>query len=152
MGGGLEIALCCDIRVASTSARFGLPEAKLGVIPAAGGTQRLPRLVGEAFAKQMIFTGGMCNSDRALRIGLVNEVVGAEELWTATMEMATGMAQLPPLAIRLAKRCINRGMQTDIDSGLEYERYAASILMDTQDRKEGMRAFVEKRTPRFTGN
>lgn len=152
LGGGLEIALCCDIRVASATARFGLPEAKLGVIPAAGGTQRLPRLVGESVAKQMVFTAAMFNAERALRVGLVNEVVAAEELLPTTMDMATDMARLPPLAVRMAKRCINRGMQTDIDSGLEYERYAASILMDTQDRKEGMRAFVEKRAPRFTGN
>lgn len=151
LGGGLEIALCCDLRIASATARFGLPEAKLGVIPAAGGTQRLPRLVGESFAKQMIYTAAMFDADRALREGLVNEVVAATDLMSFTMQMAAGMARLPPLAVRAAKRCINRGMQTDIDSGLEYERYAASILIDTKDRKEGMRAFVEKREPQFTG-
>ncbi|UUC96740.1 enoyl-CoA hydratase/isomerase family protein [Comamonas sp. C11] len=152
LGGGLEIALCCDIRLAATSARFGLPEAKLGVIPAAGGTQRLPRLVGESLAKQMIFTAAMWDASRALQVGLVNEVVDTFALREHALIMAQGMAELPPLALRMAKRCINRGMQTDIDSGLEYERYAASILMDTQDRKEGMRAFVEKRAPVFTGN
>lgn len=151
LGGGLELALCCDIRIAASAARFGLPEAKLGVIPAAGGTQRLPRLVGESMAKQMIFTAAMLDAQQAFRIGLVSTVVDGEALLPTAMEMASDIARMPPLAIRLAKRCINRGIQTDIDSGLEYERYAASILMDTHDRKEGMRAFVEKRNPRFQG-
>ena len=151
LGGGLELALCCDIRMAAQTARFGLPEAKLGVIPAAGGTQRLPRVVGESMAKQMIFTAAILGAEEAFRIGLVSTLVEGEKLLPTAIGMAAEMAKLPPLAIRLAKRCINRGLQTDIDSGLEYERYAASILIDTDDRKEGMRAFVEKRSPQFQG-
>lgn len=151
LGGGLEIALCCDLRIAAAHARFGLPEVKLGVIPAAGGTQRLPRLIGEARAKELIFTADLINAAEAHRIGLVNRVVAAEALMPAALELAQRIAELPPLAVRFAKRAINRGMQTDLDSGLEYERYAAAMIIDSEDRKEGMRAFVEKREPIFRG-
>ena len=151
LGGGLEIALCCDLRIAATGARFGLPEVKLGIIPAAGGTQRLPRLIGEARAKELIMTADLINADEAMRIGLVNRVVSFDELLPAALELAQRIAKMPPLAIRFAKRTINRGLQTDLDSGLEYERYAAAMLIDSEDRKEGMRAFVEKREPVFKG-
>jgi enoyl-CoA hydratase len=151
LGGGLEIALCCDIRLAASTARFGLPEIKLGVIPAAGGTQRLPRLIGEARAKELILMADLIDADTALRMGMVSRVLPPEELFPTALEWAKRIAQHPPLAVRFAKRAINRGMQTDLDSGLEYERYAASMLVDSEDRVEGMRAFVEKRAPRFVG-
>lgn len=151
LGGGLEIALCCDLRIAASHARFGLPEIKLGVIPAAGGTQRLPRLVGEARAKELILTADLVGAETALRYGLVSRVVPQAELMTAALELSQRIAQHPPLAVRFAKRAINRGMQTDLDSGLEYERYAAAMIVDSEDRIEGMRAFVEKREPQFKG-
>ncbi|SFB90032.1 enoyl-CoA hydratase [Polaromonas sp. OV174] len=151
LGGGLELALCCDIRLASASARFGLPEIKLGAIPAAGGTQRLPRLIGEARAKELIFSAELIAADVALHYGLVSRVLPPAELMSAALELADRIARLPPLAVRFAKRAINRGMQTDLDSGLEYERYAASMIFDSEDRIEGMRAFVEKREPSFKG-
>jgi enoyl-CoA hydratase len=151
LGGGLEIALCCDLRIAVSHARFGLPEIKLGVIPAAGGTQRLPRLVGEARAKELILTADLVDAETALRYGLVSRVVPQAELMTAALELSQRIAQHPPLAVRFAKRAINRGMQTDLDSGLEYERYAAAMIVDSEDRIEGMRAFVEKREPQFKG-
>ena len=151
LGGGLEIALCCDLRIAASHARFGLPEIKLGVIPAAGGTQRLPRLVGEARAKELILTADLVDAETALRYGLVSRVVPQAELMTAALELSQRIAQHPPLAVRFAKRAINRGMQTDLDSGLEYERYAAAMIVDSEDRIEGMRAFVEKREPQFKG-
>lgn len=151
LGGGLEIALCCDLRIAASHARFGLPEIKLGVIPAAGGTQRLPRLVGEARAKELILTADLVDAETALRYGIVSRVVPPADLMTAALELSLRIAQHPPLAVRFAKRAINRGMQTDLDSGLEYERYAAAMIVDSEDRIEGMRAFVEKREPQFKG-
>ena len=151
LGGGLEIALCCDIRIACSSARFGLPEIKLGVIPAAGGTQRLPRLIGEARAKELILTADLIDAETALRYGIISRVLAQAELMPAALELAQRIAEHPPLAVRFAKRAINRGMQTDLDCGLEYERYAAAMIIDSEDRKEGMRAFVEKRKPVFKG-
>jgi len=151
LGGGLELAMCCDLRVAAEHAEFGLPELRLGVIPAAGGTQRLPRLIGEARAKALMFTAAKINAAQALSHGLVTQVVSGGELLTAVLALADQIAEMPPLAVRFAKRAVNRGMQTDLDSGLEYERYAAAMLIDSEDRKEGMRAFVEKRKPVFVG-
>lgn len=151
LGGGLELALCCDMRLASAEARFGLPEVKLGVIPAAGGTQRLPRLIGEARAKALILTSDLIDADTALRYGIVTTVLPHAELMPAALALAQRIAEQPPLAVRYAKRAISRGMQTDLDSGLEFERYAAAMIVDSEDRKEGMRAFVEKRKPVFAG-
>ena len=151
LGGGLELALCCDLRLAAEHARLGLPEVRLGVIPAAGGTQRLPRLIGEARAKALMFTAEHIDAAQALQYGLVTQVLPGDQLHAAALDVAQRIAEMPPLAVRFAKRAVNRGMQTDLDSGLEYERYAAALLVDTDDRKEGMRAFVEKRKPVFTG-
>lgn len=151
LGGGLELALCCDLRLASSSARLGLPEVRLGVIPAAGGTQRLPRLIGEARAKALMLTAIQVDAEQALQYGLVTQVLAPEALLPATLLLAQQIAEMPPLAVCFAKRAVNRGMQTDLDSGLEFERYAAALLVDTEDRKEGMRAFVEKRKPVFLG-
>lgn len=151
LGGGLEIALCCDLRIAASHARFGLPEIKLGVIPAAGGTQRLPRLIGEARAKELILTADLVDADTAWRYGLVSRVVPQADLMTEALAWAQRVAAYPPLAVRFAKSAIHRGMQTDLDSGLEFERYAAAMIVDSEDRIEGMRAFVEKRAPQFKG-
>jgi enoyl-CoA hydratase len=151
LGGGLEIALCCDIRIAAAGAKLGLPEVNLGVIPAGGGTQRLPRLIGAARAKYMIMTGRTLTAAEALALGLVDEVVAAESLSQRAYDLAAGLAAKPPLALRFAKQVIDQGLQTDLGSGLEYELYAASILFSSEDRKEGMRAFVEKRNPVFVG-
>lgn len=151
LGGGLELALCCDIRIAAASARFGLPEVKLGVIPAAGGTQRLPRIIGEALAKELVYTSDIIDAEAAKEIKLVTRVVADERLMDEALALATRIGEQPPLAVRFAKRSINLGMQVGMDAGLEYERYAASMVMDSEDRKEGMRAFVEKRKPVFVG-
>ena len=151
LGGGLELALCADIRLAARSARFGLPEIKLGVIPAAGGTQRLPRVVGPAIAKELIFTSELINADAAKDIRLVNRVIDDDKLMDAALTMARRIAAQPPLAVRFAKRSVNLGMQGSVDMGLQFECYGAAMVMDSEDRKEGMRAFVEKREPRFVG-
>lgn len=151
LGGGLELALCCDLRIAARDARLGLPEVKLGVIPAAGGTQRLSRVIGEARAKELIFTSDLIEADTAERLGLVNRVVDGNVLMETALALAGKIAAQPPLAVRFAKQSIDLGAQVGIDAGLEYERYAAAMLVDTEDRKEGMRAFVEKRAPKFQG-
>jgi enoyl-CoA hydratase len=150
-GGGAEIALCADIRVMSDASSIGLTEVNLGVIPAGGGTQRLPRLVGAAKAKELIFTGARLKADEALALGLVNRVVPAAELADAAHALAVQIAAKPPLAVRLAKQAIDKGQQTDLNTAMAFELYAAAILFDTEDRKEGMRAFVEKRAPVFRG-
>lgn len=151
LGGGLELALCYDMRLATDTARLGLPEVRLSVIPAAGGTQRLPRLIGKARAKALMFTAAQIDAAQALQYSLVTQVLPPADLLPATLAVATQIAEMPPLAIRFAKRAVNRGMQTDLDSGLEYECYAAAMLVDSDDRKEGMRDFVEKRKPVFKG-
>jgi enoyl-CoA hydratase len=151
LGGGCEIALACDLRIAADTASLGLTEVNLGVLPAGGGTQRLPRIVGAAKAKELIFTGQRLAAAQALELGLVNRVVPADGLMAAAGELARQIAAKPPLAVRLAKQVINKGLQTDTETAMEFELYAASILFDTDDRKEGMRAFVEKRAPQFKG-
>ncbi len=151
LGGGLELALCADIRLAAEHARLGLPEVKLGVIPAAGGTQRLTRVVGAAVAKELVFTSAMLSAEQALGLRLVNRVVPGAALQQAALDMATQIAAQPPLAVRFAKQAIELGEEVDIHSALQFERFAASMIMDSEDRKEGMRAFVEKRAPMFRG-
>lgn len=150
-GAGLELALCCDIRIASTHARLGLPEVGLGMVPAAGGTQRLPRLIGASRAKELLFTSELIGAEAALGCGLVSKIVAPAELIGEAMAMASRIARQPPLAVRFAKRAVNAGANGGMESGLEFERYAAAMLIDTNDRKEGMQAFVEKRAPVFRG-
>lgn len=151
LGGGLEIAMCADIRYAADHARMGLTEVRLGALPAAGGTQRLTRLVGESRAKEMVYTSAMLDAAEALRLGLVSKVVPLADLRPAALELAKRIAAQPPLAVAFAKQTMNAGMQVGIEAGLIYERYAASILVNSEDRKEGFRAFVEKRPPVFKG-
>ena len=151
LGGGLELALCADVRIAASHAKMGLPEAKLGVLPAAGGTQRLPRLVGPGWAMQLMLTAEHIDAEKALRIGLVTEVVQKEDLMPRAMELARQMVSNAPLSLRYIKQAVDLGLQTGIEAGLEYERFAAAMAVSSEDRKEGMRAFVEKRAPKFVG-
>ena len=151
LGGGLELALCCDIRIAAEGARFGMPEVRLGVIPGSGGTQRLPRIVGPARAKEMILVGELIDAAEAQRIGLVNRVVGAGEARPAALEMASRIAQRGPLAVREAKRLLDRALDRDLDAGMAAELDASHRVFSSQDMLEGARAFFEKRSPTFTG-
>ncbi len=151
LGGGLELALCADFRIAAEHAKLGLPEARIGALPAAGGTQRLPRAIGPAWAKQLMFTCEHIAAQKALSIGLVNEVVSQPHLMSRALELARQIAANAPLSIRFIKQAVNQGMQVSLESGLEYERYAAAIVVSSEDRKEGMTAFVEKRQPQFRG-
>lgn len=151
LGGGCELAMSCDIRIASTRARFGLPEATLGILPGAGGTQRLPRLVGVGRAVDMILTGRMIDADEALTAGLVTRVVEPEALLETAHETAATILGKGPVAIRLAKLVIRAGMDTDRTTALAIERLAQTVLYSTSDKNEGARAFLDKRSPQFTG-
>ncbi|MBO1003186.1 enoyl-CoA hydratase-related protein [Pseudogracilibacillus auburnensis] len=151
LGGGCEIALACDIRYSSENAKLGQPEINLGIIPAAGGTQRLARLVGMGMAKELIFTGKLISAEEALRIGLVDKVVKHEELMDKAKELAEEIVSKPPLAVQMAKRAINIGVSTDLNTGLSYELAAQSILYGTEDKAEGTSAFLEKRKAKFLG-
>ncbi len=149
LGGGCELSMACDIRIASSKAKFAQPEAGLGITPGFGGTQRLARLVGEGMAKQLIYTCEMINAEEALRIGLVNKVVEPENLLQEAMDMATKIAKNAPIAVRMCKSAINKGMQMDIDSGVMYEAEVFGLCFSTEDQKEGMTAFLEKRDKHF---
>lgn len=151
LGGGLELALCADIRIAASHAKLGLPEARIGALPAAGGTQRLPRLVGMGWAKQLMFTCDHIDAQQALAIGLVTQVTDPRELMSTSLALAERIAANAPLSLRFIKQAVDRGMQVGIEAGLEYERYAAAIVVSSQDRVEGMKSFVEKRKPVFKG-
>jgi enoyl-CoA hydratase/carnithine racemase len=152
LGGGCELALCCDFRIVADDAKLGQPEIQLGVIPGAGGTQRLPRLVGISRAKELIFTGRHVDADEALAIGLANRVVPADRTYATAMELATRLAGGPALALRAAKEAIDRGVETDLATGLDIERVRFASLFATDDQTIGMTAFVEKRSADFTGN
>ena len=149
LGGGCELAMSCDIILASEKAKFGQPEVGLGITPGFSGTQRLPRRVGVAKAKELIFSGRMVKVDEAERIGLVNAVYAPEALLDGAMEMARSFAKNAPIAVKYAKACIDRGMQTDIDSGIACENELFAMCFATADQKEGMGAFLEKRTAEF---
>lgn len=151
LGGGLELALACDIRIASTKAKMGLPEVKLGVIPGFGGTQRLPRLVGKGLALELICTGEPVDAQEALRIGLVNKVVEPEQLLPTALAMVERIAANGPLAIRAARRAVIDGLNTDMDRGNELEALQFATLCGTRDKVEGLSAFLEKRKATFTG-
>jgi enoyl-CoA hydratase/carnithine racemase len=143
LGGGLELALCADFRVAGEGARVGQPEILLGLIPGAGGTQRLPRLIGPARAKNLVFTGRFVGAAEALAIGLVDQVVPDAEVETAAVTLAQRFAAGPAVALRAAKLAIDEGLETDLDTGLEIERLHFSGLFATEDAQAGMRSFVE---------
>ena len=151
LGGGCEIAMACDIRLASDNARLGQPEVSLGIIPGYGGTQRLPRLVGRGKAKQLIMTGDMIDAAEARRIGLVDEVFPAAELMAEAKKMAAKIASKGPVAVAAAKRCINLGLDVDMKSGLEFEYTQFGVVFSTEDKTEGCSAFLEKRKPDFKG-
>lgn len=151
LGGGCELALACDFRIASESAKFGLPEINLGGLPAGGGTQRLPRLIGVAKAKEMIMTGDSIDSREAYRIGLVNRVVPVDSLLEEAKKIAGRISEKAPLAMKMAKIAINKGIQMDLNSGLDYEAQCVTVLYKTEDRREAINAFKEKRKPLFKG-
>jgi enoyl-CoA hydratase len=151
LGGGCEVALACDIRIAAENANFGFPEVGLGILPGLGGTQRLPRLIGPALAKELIFTGRRIGAEEAHDIGLVNRVVGRGEALSAAKELAAEISANGPLAVRHAKAAANRALDADLISGLEYEADQFALLFATEDAREGMNAFGEKRKPRFEG-
>lgn len=149
LGGGCELSMSCDIRIASEKAVFGQPEANLGVIPCFGGTQRLPRLVGTGIAKELIYTGRHVRADEAKAIGLVNKVVAPEVLLDEAKAMLETIVAKAPMAVRYSKVAINRGMDVDLRAGLELEKDLAAITFGTQDKQEGMDAFLAKRPPVF---
>ncbi len=149
LGGGCELAMGCDIRIAGERAKFGQPEVSLGITPGFGGTQRLSRLVGIAKAKELIFTGKIIDAEAAEKIGLVNEVVPQEELMDRAIEMAKKISSASKTAIKYSKAAINRGFETDIETGLDMERDLFALCFATFDQKEGMEAFLQKRKPKF---
>ena len=151
LGGGLELALACSIRICSEKAQFGAPEVKLGIIPGDGGTQRLPRLVGQGRAMEMIITGDFIDAQEAYRIGLVNKVFTPEKLKEEAMELAKKIASRPPLAVRYAKEAVNRSQEGDSVSGFALESYLHALSCTTEDKKEGVSAFLEKRKGKFKG-
>lgn len=151
LGGGCELALACDIRIASDKARLGQPEINLGFIPGYAGTQRLPRLVGKAVAKELIMIGDLIDANEAYRIGLVNKVVPADKLERTVMDIAKKLASRSPIALKEAKYCIDRGMETNTAVGSALETEAFGICFSTWDHSEGINAFLEKRTPGFKG-
>jgi enoyl-CoA hydratase/carnithine racemase len=151
LGGGLELALCCDLRIASERARLGLPEVRLAVTPGAGGTQRLPRVVGAARAREMILTGRVLTADEAARIGLVNQVVPAGEALAAARAVASEVATRGPLAVREAKRLIDLATEVDLDAGLAAELDASERIFASEDMLEGAQAFLSKRDPEYRG-
>jgi enoyl-CoA hydratase len=151
LGGGLELALCCDLRIASARARLGMPEVRLGVIPGSGGTQRLPAVVGPARAKELILVGELITAQRAEQIGLVNAVVGEGEALAAATDMAQRIAQRGPVAVREAKRLIERARDLDLDAGMAAELDASDRVFASDDMLEGARAFFAKRPPEFPG-
>ncbi len=151
LGGGCEMILGCDIRICSEKAKMGLPEVDLGVIPAYGGTQRLARYVGVGKAKELLFTGDMIDASEAKNIGLVNKVVVHEELMDEALKMAAKIASKGPLAVRFVKMSVNMSSSIDLSSGMIWEKMVQGVLLGTEDKTEGIAAFIEKRKPIFKG-
>lgn len=151
LGGGTEIALACDLRIVADTAKMGLTETSLAIIPGAGGTQRLPRIIGPSRAKEMIFTAERIDAKRAYEIGLANQTVPAADLLTAARAMAERIAQNGPVALRMAKRAVDKGIQMDLANGMAFETTCYDVLIPTEDRIEGLTAFKEKRKPVYKG-
>jgi enoyl-CoA hydratase len=151
LGGGLEIALICDIRIAAEHARFGCPEVNLGIMPGWGATQRLPRIIPRAKATELVFSGKPINAQEAYRIGLVNEVVPKTELMSRAQKWAEDLCQVSPLGIRAAKEAMIRGYSLPLDDGIKLESALFSYLLGTEDFVEGRNAFLNKRKPQFKG-
>ena len=149
LGGGCELAMCCDIIIASENAKFGQPEINLGVIPGIGGTQRLTRLIGKNKAMDMILTGRMMDAQEAERAGLVSRIVATDDLLDSVVEIAEGIAAKSLPSLILAKEAVNRALETSLAEGLVFERRAFHSLFATEDQKEGMAAFIDKRQPQF---
>jgi enoyl-CoA hydratase/carnithine racemase len=151
LGAGFELSLATDLRIAADDAAFALPEVKLGAIPGAGGTQRLPRIVGESRALEMIYSGDPIRASDAYRIGLVNKVVPPRELLEEAIRFARRLASRPPVALRTAKRLVKQGRNMELGAALEFEAKSAVLVATTEDQREGFRAFLEKRDPKFVG-
>lgn len=151
LGGGCELAMMCDLMIASESARFGQPEIKLGTIPGAGGTQRLTRAIGKSKAMELILSGRFLSADEALFYGLVCKVVPVEMYLSETLTLAKEIAGMSPVAVQLAKEAVNRSFETQLDEGLAFERKNFYLTFASADQKEGMKAFIEKRKPSYTG-
>ena len=151
LGGGCELAMACDMVVAADDAQFGQPEIKIGIMPGAGGTQRLTRALGKARAMELILTGRNISAAEALERGLVSRVVAREETLSEALRLASEVASMPPLAVRAAKEAVNRAYELSLEAGLEFERRNFFMLFASDDQKEGMRAFIEKRKPTWKG-
>ncbi|MCZ8355646.1 MAG: enoyl-CoA hydratase-related protein [Cyclobacteriaceae bacterium] len=151
LGGGCELAMTCDMIIASETAKFGQPEIKIGVMPGAGGTQRLTKAIGKAKAMELVLTGRFISADEALQYRLINKVVPVEMLMHETLTLAKEIAQQSPIAVMLAKEAVNRSFETHLDEGLHFERKNFYLAFASEDQKEGMAAFVEKRKPNFRG-
>lgn len=149
LGGGLEMALCCDLRIASEGVRFGQPEVTLGIIPGGGGTQRLSRLIGAARAKELLFTGEMFDAQTALQMGLVSRIVPADKLIEEVTALATTIAAMPAVALKMIKHAVDHGINMDLNSALIYEGESFMLSYTSEDGREGLQAFVEKRKPDF---
>lgn len=152
LGGGCELAMSCDIRIASKNAKFGLPELNLSIIPGAGGTQRLARLIGKGKAMEWILSGKIVSPEEAYQFGLISEIAEPEELLSKTEEWAKSLLSKGPLAARLAKLSVNLGYETDLKTGLAIEKLSQAVLFDSEDKTEGTKAFLEKRKPAFKGS
>ncbi len=152
LGGGCELSMTCDMIIASETAKFGQPEIKIGVMPGAGGTQRLTNAIGKAKAMELILTGNFLSAEEALSYGLVNKVVPVEMLMDTAKQLALQIAEMSPLAVMLAKEAINRSYETHLEEGLTLERKNFYLAFSSEDQKEGMQAFIEKRKPNFSGN
>jgi enoyl-CoA hydratase len=151
LGGGCELAMTCDMIIASETAKFGQPEIKIGVMPGAGGTQRLTKAIGKAKAMELVLTGRFISGEEACRYGLVNKVVPVEFYLKEAVQLAAEIAQMSPIAIQLAKESVNRSFETHLEEGLLYERKNFYLAFASEDQKEGMKAFIEKRKPSYRG-